>query len=85
MEIFLCCFQCLCHSWVAYLFTTEPNIGWVGGFASLSGLLLCIILSVIVVCSMRWIRRGFILGILLVAFIVFAFLYIAYYSCYELL
>ncbi|CAM4780401.1 unnamed protein product [Rotaria magnacalcarata] len=46
------------HSWVAYLFTTEPNIGWVGGFASLSGLLLCIILSVIVVCSMRWIRRG---------------------------
>ncbi|CAF1369438.1 unnamed protein product [Rotaria magnacalcarata] len=66
-------------------FTTEPNIGWVGGFASLSGLLLCIILSVIVVCSMRWIRRGFILGILLVAFIVFAFLYIAYYSCYELL
>ncbi|CAF4737076.1 unnamed protein product [Rotaria socialis] len=46
------------HSWVAYLFTTEPNIGWVGGFASLSGFLLCIILTLMVVCSMRWIRRG---------------------------
>lgn len=41
-----------------FQFTTKPNIGWVGGFAPLSGVLLCVILAVMVICSMQWIRRG---------------------------
>ncbi|CAF4424295.1 unnamed protein product, partial [Rotaria magnacalcarata] len=46
------------HSWASYMFTTRPDVGWVGGFASLSGIILCIILAAIVICSMQWIRRG---------------------------
>ncbi|UJR09322.1 hypothetical protein I4U23_013565 [Adineta vaga] len=46
------------HSWGAFMFTTKPNVGWVGGFAPLSGVILCIILAVIIICSMQWIRRG---------------------------
>lgn len=42
----------------AFQFTTGPNIGWVGGFAPLSGVILTIILSIMVICSMEWIRRG---------------------------
>ncbi len=39
-------------------FTTKPDVGWVGGFAPLSGVILFIILAIIVICSMQWIRRG---------------------------
>ncbi|UJR36832.1 hypothetical protein I4U23_029545 [Adineta vaga] len=46
------------HSWGTYMFTTTPDIGWVGGFAPLSGVILCILLAIIVICSMQWIRRG---------------------------
>ena len=46
------------HSWATFMFTTKPDVGWVGGFAPLSGVILCIILAIIVICSMQWIRRG---------------------------
>ncbi|CAF4024249.1 unnamed protein product [Rotaria magnacalcarata] len=46
------------HSWPVYMFTTRPRIGWIGGFAPLSGIFLCIILLVMTICSMHWIRRG---------------------------
>ncbi|CAF3549158.1 unnamed protein product [Rotaria sp. Silwood1] len=46
------------YSWVTYMFTTKPNIGWIHGFTPLSGVILCVILTIIVVCSMQWIRRG---------------------------
>ncbi|CAF1196565.1 unnamed protein product [Adineta ricciae] len=46
------------HSWGTYMFATRPNLGWVGGLAPLTGVILCIILAVIVICSMQWIRRG---------------------------
>ncbi|UJR12461.1 hypothetical protein I4U23_016637 [Adineta vaga] len=45
------------HSWTAFMFSTYPDIGWVGGFTPLSGVLLCIILLVMVVCSMNWVRH----------------------------
>ncbi|CAF1211376.1 unnamed protein product [Adineta ricciae] len=46
------------HSWGTYMFTTTPDIGWIGGFAPLSGVILWVILAIIVVFSMQWIRRG---------------------------
>ncbi|CAF1133458.1 unnamed protein product [Adineta steineri] len=46
------------HSWGVYMFTTKHGIGWIGDFAPLSGIILCIILIIIVICSMQWIRRG---------------------------
>ncbi|CAF1075995.1 unnamed protein product [Rotaria sordida] len=46
------------YSWATYMFTTKPDIGWIGGFAPLSGVILCVILIVIIICSMQWIRRG---------------------------
>ncbi|CAF1400176.1 unnamed protein product [Adineta steineri] len=46
------------HSWGTFMFTTKPDVGWVGGFAPISGIILCIILATIVICSMQWIRRG---------------------------
>ncbi|CAF1090636.1 unnamed protein product [Rotaria sp. Silwood1] len=36
----------------------RPGIGWVGYFASLSGVILCAILAVMIIGSMQWIRRG---------------------------
>ncbi|CAF3983059.1 unnamed protein product, partial [Rotaria sordida] len=38
-------------------FTTYPNIGWVHGSASLTGIILCAILGAMIVCSMGWVRR----------------------------
>ncbi|CAF3083659.1 unnamed protein product [Rotaria socialis] len=46
------------YSWPVFMFTTRPNVGWIGGFAPLSGVILCIILLVMIICSMHWIRRG---------------------------
>ncbi|CAF3973602.1 unnamed protein product [Rotaria sp. Silwood2] len=46
------------YSWRIYMFTTIPNIGWFSGFAPLSGVILCVILAIIVFCSMEWIRRS---------------------------
>ncbi|CAF4042661.1 unnamed protein product [Adineta steineri] len=46
------------HSWSTFMFTTYPDIGWVGGFTPLSGIILCIILAIIIICSMKWIRHG---------------------------
>jgi hypothetical protein len=36
----------------------ESKLGWVKGFAPLSGVILCIILLVMIICSMHWVRRG---------------------------
>ena len=41
-----------------FQFTVEPDIGWIDGSAPLSGIILCIILLIIVICSMQWIRRS---------------------------
>jgi hypothetical protein len=38
-------------------FTTIPGIGWVGGFAPLSGVILCVVVVTMVICSMEWIRQ----------------------------
>ncbi|CAF4221190.1 unnamed protein product, partial [Adineta steineri] len=46
------------HSWSTFMFTTYPDIGWIGGFTPLSGIILCIILAIIIICSMKWIRHG---------------------------
>ncbi|CAF0824051.1 unnamed protein product, partial [Didymodactylos carnosus] len=45
-------------SWPKYIFTLAAKSGWVHGFAPLSGVLLCVILAVIVICSMSYVRRG---------------------------
>ncbi|CAF4234336.1 unnamed protein product [Rotaria socialis] len=39
-------------------FTTRPGIGWIGHFASLSGVILFVILSVMAIFSMQFIRRS---------------------------
>jgi hypothetical protein len=38
-------------------FTTVPDIGWVGGFAPISGLILSVILGIMIICSMDWMRH----------------------------
>ena len=43
---------------LCFQFTTRPSIGWISGFAPLSGVILSVILLSIVICSMQWIRRG---------------------------
>ncbi|CAF4235310.1 unnamed protein product [Rotaria sp. Silwood2] len=46
------------YSWGHYMFTTHPKIGWIHGSASITGIILCVILGTMVVCSMRWVRRA---------------------------
>ncbi|KAH7974309.1 hypothetical protein HPB49_013880 [Dermacentor silvarum] len=41
-----------------YLFTTHHDIGWVGGTASLTGWVLLVVLTVMVVCSLPCLRRS---------------------------
>ncbi|XP_067653727.1 NADPH oxidase 5-like [Haliotis asinina] len=41
-----------------FIFTTEANIGWVAGFAPLSGVLLVVVFVVMFICSMSFVRRG---------------------------
>ncbi|XP_015667366.1 NADPH oxidase 5 [Protobothrops mucrosquamatus] len=41
-----------------YLFTTRPGIGWIHGTASLTGLLLQLLLSLMLVCSTTLVRRS---------------------------
>lgn len=45
-------------SFVQCLFTTKVRLGLVPGAASITGIILCVILLTMVVCSMQWIRRG---------------------------
>ncbi|CAF1266116.1 unnamed protein product [Didymodactylos carnosus] len=40
------------------IFTTTWGVGWVKGSAPLTGVILCLILSVIIICSMQFVRRG---------------------------
>ncbi|XP_046576417.1 NADPH oxidase 5-like [Haliotis rubra] len=42
----------------AFIFTTEANIGWVAGFAPLSGVLLVVVFVVMFICSMPFVRRS---------------------------
>ncbi|KAJ8344418.1 hypothetical protein SKAU_G00317470 [Synaphobranchus kaupii] len=46
------------HRLWEYLFTTRPGIGWVGGMASITGVLLQLIISLMVVCSSTFVRRS---------------------------
>ncbi|XP_067653681.1 NADPH oxidase 5-like [Haliotis asinina] len=41
-----------------FIFTTEANIGWVAGFAPLSGVLLVVVFVVMFICSMSFVRRS---------------------------
>ncbi|XP_063761155.1 NADPH oxidase 5 [Eleginops maclovinus] len=41
-----------------YLLTTRPGIGWVGGAASLTGLVLQMAISLMVLCSSTFVRRS---------------------------
>ncbi|XP_015198556.2 NADPH oxidase 5 isoform X2 [Lepisosteus oculatus] len=41
-----------------YLFTTRPGIGWVRGTASLTGVLLQLLVGLMVVCSSTFVRRS---------------------------
>ncbi|XP_058012436.1 NADPH oxidase 5 [Ahaetulla prasina] len=41
-----------------YLFTTQPGIGWIHGTASLTGLLLQLLISLMLVCSTTLIRKS---------------------------
>ena len=50
--------SCSRSIFVLFQFTTRGGVGWVAGFAPLSGVILCIILVVMVIFSMQWIRRG---------------------------
>uniref|UniRef100_A0A8C6XT15 NADPH oxidase 5 n=1 Tax=Naja naja TaxID=35670 RepID=A0A8C6XT15_NAJNA len=45
------------HLW-EYLFTTRPGIGWIRGTASLTGLLLQLLISLMLVCSTPLVRRS---------------------------
>ncbi|XP_064169287.1 NADPH oxidase 5 [Anguilla rostrata] len=46
------------HRLWEYLFTTRPGIGWVGGTASITGVVLQLIISLMVVCSSTFVRRS---------------------------
>lgn len=41
-----------------YLFTTRPGIGWVQGTASITGVVLQVIICLMVVCSSTFVRRS---------------------------
>ncbi|ETE62892.1 NADPH oxidase 5, partial [Ophiophagus hannah] len=45
------------HLW-EYLFTTRPGIGWIRGTASLTGLVLQLLISLMLVCSTTLVRRS---------------------------
>ncbi|CAF4650582.1 unnamed protein product [Rotaria socialis] len=46
-------------TWPVYMFTTTAKLGWIGpGFAPLSGVVLCIIFTVMIIGSLHRIRRG---------------------------
>ncbi|KAL1449401.1 hypothetical protein MTO96_043978 [Rhipicephalus appendiculatus] len=47
-----------CHLLMLYLFTTHHDIGWVGGTASITGWVLLVVLTVMVVCSLPFLRRS---------------------------
>ncbi|XP_061077625.1 NADPH oxidase 5 [Conger conger] len=46
------------HRLWEYLLTTRPGIGWVGGLASITGVVLQLIISLMVVCSSTFVRRS---------------------------
>lgn len=41
-----------------YVFTTRPGIGWVQGTASVTGVVLQVLICLMVVCSMTFVRRS---------------------------
>nr|XP_034987607.1 NADPH oxidase 5 [Zootoca vivipara] len=41
-----------------YLFTTRPGIGWIYGTASLTGLVLQLLIALMLVCSSTFVRKG---------------------------
>ena len=41
-----------------YLLTTRPGIGWVGGAASLTGVVLQVAIGLMVLCSSTFVRRS---------------------------
>uniref|UniRef100_A0A670JGN2 NADPH oxidase 5 n=1 Tax=Podarcis muralis TaxID=64176 RepID=A0A670JGN2_PODMU len=41
-----------------YLFTTRPGIGWIYGTASLTGLMLQLLIALMLVCSSTFVRKG---------------------------
>ncbi|CAI5792603.1 NADPH oxidase 5 [Podarcis lilfordi] len=41
-----------------YLFTTQPGIGWIYGTASLTGLMLQLLIALMLVCSSTFVRKG---------------------------
>ncbi|XP_048251235.1 NADPH oxidase 5-like isoform X1 [Haliotis rufescens] len=42
----------------AFIFTTQADIGWVAGFAPLSGVLLVVVFVIMFICSMPFVRRS---------------------------
>ncbi|XP_071098234.1 NADPH oxidase 5-like [Haliotis cracherodii] len=42
----------------AFIFTTEADIGWVAGFAPLSGVLLVVVFVIMFICSMPFVRKS---------------------------
>ncbi|CAH1788924.1 unnamed protein product, partial [Owenia fusiformis] len=45
-------------TYMEYLFTTKPAIGWIAGLAPLSGVALDLVLIIMLICSMPFVRRG---------------------------
>ncbi|CAF1361000.1 unnamed protein product [Rotaria magnacalcarata] len=46
------------YTWAEYMFTTRPGIGWVGSFASISGIIIFMTFIIMFIFSLQWIRRG---------------------------
>ncbi|XP_065834073.1 NADPH oxidase 5-like isoform X2 [Oscarella lobularis] len=63
------------HYW-EYLFTTKKDFGWVNGSAGISGLVLCVILTIMIVCSQPCIRRKGYFEVFYWSHMLFAFWYI---------
>ncbi|XP_071097928.1 NADPH oxidase 5-like [Haliotis cracherodii] len=42
----------------AFIFTTQADLGWVAGFAPLSGVLLVVVFVIMFICSMPFVRRS---------------------------
>ncbi|XP_006035482.1 NADPH oxidase 5 [Alligator sinensis] len=47
-----------CYSLWEYLFTTRPGIGWVGGSASITGIILQLLIALMLLCSSTFVRRS---------------------------
>uniref|UniRef100_A0A7M4FQR9 NADPH oxidase 5 n=1 Tax=Crocodylus porosus TaxID=8502 RepID=A0A7M4FQR9_CROPO len=47
-----------CYSLWEYLFTTHPGIGWVGGSASVTGIILQLLITLMLLCSSTFVRRS---------------------------